>query len=144
MRFGMVTVSTQEIRSSAQCWLDVTLLAMAARRGAQMSSDYISDNTIDFACRCGDHATPPARDDDAANLARRGFLRIAVTGTVVGAIAGAIATPPPAEAALGTPDAALKAMMDGNARYVSGQLKSFNEDLSILKAKTAEKQEPFA
>ena len=43
-----------------------------------------------------------------------------------------------------TPEAALKAMMDGNERYVGGQLQSLNEDLSILKAKTAEKQEPFA
>ena len=34
--------------------------------------------------------------------------------------------------------------MDGNQRYVSGQLQSLNEDLAILKAKTAEKQEPFA
>ena len=35
-------------------------------------------------------------------------------------------------------------MMAGNERYVAGQLNSLNEDLSILKAKTAEKQEPFA
>jgi len=34
--------------------------------------------------------------------------------------------------------------MDGNQRYVSGQLQSLDEDLSILKARTAEKQEPFA
>ena len=34
--------------------------------------------------------------------------------------------------------------MDGNQRYLSGQLQSLDEDLSILKAKTAEKQEPFA
>ncbi|WP_245444806.1 carbonic anhydrase [Pseudaminobacter soli (ex Li et al. 2025)] len=43
-----------------------------------------------------------------------------------------------------TPDEAFKAMMDGNQRYLDGQLQSPNEDLSILKAKTAEKQEPFA
>ena len=109
-----------------------------------MNSEHIPDKTVDFACRCGNHTTPPALDDNAANVARRGFLRIAVTGTVMGAIAGAMAPPPPAMAALGTPDAALKAMMDGNERYVGGQLMSFNEDLSILKAKTAEKQEPFA
>ena len=34
--------------------------------------------------------------------------------------------------------------MDGNGRFVSGQLQSLDEDLSILKSKTAEKQEPFA
>ena len=43
-----------------------------------------------------------------------------------------------------TPDAALKALMDGNQRYVAGQLKCSSENLSILKSKTAEKQEPFA
>jgi carbonic anhydrase len=43
-----------------------------------------------------------------------------------------------------TPETALKALMDGNQRYVGGQLQSLNEDLSILKAKTTEKQEPFA
>lgn len=43
-----------------------------------------------------------------------------------------------------TPDEALEAMMDGNKRFIAGQLQSLNEDLSILKAKTAEKQEPFA
>src|SRR5262245_6056772 len=43
-----------------------------------------------------------------------------------------------------TPDEALKALTDGNGRYVGGQLQSLNEDLSILKEKTAEKQEPFA
>ena len=37
-----------------------------------------------------------------------------------------------------------KALMDGNERYVAGQLQSLNEDLDILKAKNAEKQEPFA
>jgi carbonic anhydrase len=34
--------------------------------------------------------------------------------------------------------------MEGNARYAAGQLTSFQEDLQILKQKTAEKQEPFA
>jgi carbonic anhydrase len=43
-----------------------------------------------------------------------------------------------------TPEAALKALIDGNQRYVSGRLESLNEDLLILKTKTAEKQEPFA
>jgi carbonic anhydrase len=110
-----------------------------------MNSEHIPDKTIDLlACRCGNRATPPALDDNAGNVARRGFLRIAVAGTVVGAVAGAMVPPIPAEAAQESPDAALKAMMNGNERYVSGQLKSLSEDLSILKAKTAEKQEPFA
>jgi carbonic anhydrase len=52
--------------------------------------------------------------------------------------------PPALAQSTSTPDDALKALMDGNGRFVSGQLQSLNEDLSILKSKTAEKQEPFA
>ncbi|MDE1968601.1 MAG: carbonic anhydrase, partial [Alphaproteobacteria bacterium] len=40
--------------------------------------------------------------------------------------------------------AALQQMMDGNRRFVEGRMTSFNDDLKMLKAKTAEKQEPFA
>ena len=43
-----------------------------------------------------------------------------------------------------SPDAALQQLVDGNARFTEGRMTSFNEDLSILKAKTVEKQEPFA
>jgi carbonic anhydrase len=43
-----------------------------------------------------------------------------------------------------SPDEAFKAMMDGNDRFLAGQLRSFDEDLKILKDKTSEKQEPFA
>jgi len=39
---------------------------------------------------------------------------------------------------------ALKRLTDGNARYVAGRMTAFDEDLAILKAKTAEKQKPFA
>ncbi len=42
------------------------------------------------------------------------------------------------------PDAALAQMMDGNRRFVAGQLTSFGEDLAILKAHTVDKQTPFA
>jgi carbonic anhydrase len=41
-------------------------------------------------------------------------------------------------------DDALKRLMEGNARDAAGQLTSIQEDLRILKQKTAEKQEPFA
>ncbi|UFS80557.1 carbonic anhydrase (plasmid) [Rhizobium sp. T136] len=72
-------------------------------------------------------------------------MRNAIACSVV-ALAGAAVTrvrPAAAQSAL-TPDAALKELMDGNERYVGGQLRSLNEDLSILKSKNAEKQEPFA
>ena len=38
----------------------------------------------------------------------------------------------------------MQELLDGNRRFVEGRLKSFDEDLDILKSKTAEKQEPFA
>jgi carbonic anhydrase len=43
-----------------------------------------------------------------------------------------------------TPDQALQAMMDGNKRFTQGQMTSFNEDLKVLKEKTAAGQAPFA
>jgi carbonic anhydrase len=41
-------------------------------------------------------------------------------------------------------EAALQQLIDGNRRFAEGRMISFNEDLELLKAKTAEKQEPFA
>ncbi len=43
-----------------------------------------------------------------------------------------------------TPDAALQQLIDGNGRFAGGRMTSFNEDLSVLRAKTVDKQEPFA
>lgn len=43
-----------------------------------------------------------------------------------------------------TPEAALQALLDGNARYLKQDFLSFKEDLAILRGHTEEKQEPFA
>jgi carbonic anhydrase len=43
-----------------------------------------------------------------------------------------------------TPEAALQQLIDGNRRFAEGRMTSFAEDLELLKAKTAERQEPFA
>ena len=43
-----------------------------------------------------------------------------------------------------SPASALARLMDGNARFVAGGLTSLDEDLTILKQKSAAKQEPFA
>src|SRR4029079_4839997 len=43
-----------------------------------------------------------------------------------------------------SPDVALAQLMEGNSRFASGGLTSFEEDLTILKQKTVAKQEPFA
>jgi carbonic anhydrase len=92
--------------------------------------------------------TPPARthkcncaDHDAG---RRGFLR---AGAALAGLAasGIVARPPQALAqSTLTPDAALADLMAGNGRYVAGEMTAFKEDLELLHAKTAEKQEPFA
>jgi carbonic anhydrase len=43
-----------------------------------------------------------------------------------------------------TPDAALKELMDGNGRFVSGKTTAHEHDLAILKQHLEEKQEPYA
>ncbi|MDE1930622.1 MAG: carbonic anhydrase [Alphaproteobacteria bacterium] len=79
---------------------------------------------------------------------RRGFLTSSVASAAAGMMAGAglnLAIPVSARAQTPlSPDAALHEMMEGNKRFVEGRMTSFNDDLKMLKAKTAEKQEPFA
>jgi carbonic anhydrase len=43
-----------------------------------------------------------------------------------------------------TPDQALKELMDGNRRFVEQPMTAFNDDLKLLKEKTASGQAPFA
>ena len=43
-----------------------------------------------------------------------------------------------------TPDTALKELMDGNRRFSTDRLTSFEHDLAILKQHMIDKQEPFA
>lgn len=86
--------------------------------------------------------------DDALRLSRRHMLRSSVGGVTAGVLASTgveIAAPRPslAQSKL-TPDAALKALLDGNRRFVEQRLTFYKEDLRILKQNTAEKQEPFA
>jgi len=78
---------------------------------------------------------------------RRRFLQTAATGAVSGliALAGMEFTPRQALAqSMLSPDAALQELMDGNQRFTSGRLTSFEQDLAILKQNTVDKQEPFA
>ncbi len=77
------------------------------------------------------------------HLGRRGFLArstVALAGGAAGLLSPRAARP---QTVL-TPDAALVQLMDGNARFVAGNLTSFVEDLAILKENTIAKQEPFA
>lgn len=88
----------------------------------------------------------------AAPSSRRNFLRgsaAAVAGVVTAGL-----TAERAQTFLGTkvalaqssmtPDAALKEMMDGNGRFVSGRTTAHQHDLAILKQHLEEKQEPYA
>lgn len=83
-----------------------------------------------------------------AALSRRKFLGTALAGTTA-TLAGAASTsffstePAFAQSNL-TPDEALKVLLDGNERSVSGRFGSFDEDLKILRDHTVDKQEPFA
>src|SRR5215470_14575704 len=86
--------------------------------------------------------------NEPGRVDRRSVLRLAAVGGAVAALgvaAGRGGGPRPASAqATGTPDEALKALMDGNARFTANRLTSFQEDLTLLAQQTAEKQEPFA
>jgi len=85
-------------------------------------------------------------------FSRRDLIVAAAAGGAAGLAAGsprgAGSTAATAFAATPTqpipPDAALKRLMDGNARYIAGKLTADSENLSILHAKTAERQRPFA
>ena len=84
---------------------------------------------------------------ELASLTRRDLLRMAAaTGAVLGggAASGMLGARSAHAQSTLTPDEALKTLMDGNARFRAGRLTSFQDDLTILAQKTAEKQEPFA
>lgn len=95
-------------------------------------------------CSAKNRVQAPALTYDSS---RRGFLRMAVAGTVAGLVAAANMEFTPgrvlAQSKL-SPDAALQELMDGNRRFASGRLLAFEQDLAILKQNTIEKQEPFA
>ena len=78
------------------------------------------------------------------HYSRRDVLNATVASAVTAALAGQNFTGSAAAQSLLSPDTALQQLVDGNARFAEGRMTSFNEDLGILKAKTVEKQEPFA
>lgn len=87
------------------------------------------------------------RVQKAGNVSRRALLEGSVTAALATTLGiGAWTGPPPSAAAQTSlsPEAALKRLMEGNARFAAGTLTSFQEDLRLLKQQTAEKQEPFA
>jgi carbonic anhydrase len=83
-----------------------------------------------------------------ADVTRRQILPKILSGAIVGVAAQAgigLAFPHKgyAQSSL-SPDAALHALRTGNQRMVANQPTSIEHDLTILRAHTADKQEPFA
>jgi carbonic anhydrase len=74
---------------------------------------------------------------------RRELFRGTLAGAATAAFVGAYERPVSAQTSL-TPETALQQLIDGNRRFAEAHLTSFTEDLDILKAKTVDKQEPFA
>ena len=89
------------------------------------------------------------RDANAMRWSRRGLLRATLTGAAAGVLAGTglggllAPTAARAQSAL-TPEAALRALMDGNKRFIERKLGFLDEDLAILQQNTVKLQEPFA
>jgi carbonic anhydrase len=78
------------------------------------------------------------------HYSRRDVFNATVASAVTAAIASRNFVGPAAAQTNVSPDAALQQLVDGNTRFAEGRLTSFDEDFGILKAKTVEKQEPFA
>jgi carbonic anhydrase len=90
---------------------------------------------------------PPARCrcvSCAPLLPRRKFLAGAVAAMAAAGGLNLFSARRAAAQTMLEPDEALKALIDGNARFVAQELTSFDDDLHILKDNTIDKQEPFA
>jgi carbonic anhydrase len=72
-------------------------------------------------------------------ISRRTFIASAAAATLISSKSIQAQEPAPP-----TPDAALKALMDGNQRFASDNLTSIAHDLKVLKEHNVDKQEPFA
>jgi carbonic anhydrase len=88
---------------------------------------------------------PGVSNKDAS---RRKFLQMAVAGAVAGLVTAAgmefVAPSSALAQSMLIPEMALKELLEGNKRFVAGDLDSFNLDLAILRNHTSEKQQPFA
>ena len=121
--------------------------------GPELDSGHGSGSCGLGGCLC--HGQPSAAADLAGRernagpgLSRRHLLGATLGGAAAAVLAGVgteFAGPgaAAAQSAL-SPDDALKALMDGNRRFVERRLTSFQEDIDVLRQETAEKQEPFA
>jgi carbonic anhydrase len=77
---------------------------------------------------------------------RRCFVRtsaIATAGTLI-RLRATFATPRLVFQTSLSPDEALNELVEGNRRYVAGRMTAHQQNLQMLRAKTADKQQPFA
>jgi carbonic anhydrase len=88
--------------------------------------------------------------DDASvytTSGRRGFLQTVFSSAIVGVAQSGIELIVPGTLSGQTnlsPDAALQELLAGNQRFAANRLTSIEHDLTVLKEKTVDKQEPFA
>ena len=73
----------------------------------------------------------------------RGGLTAAAASVLAGTLDVALPTAVQAQSTL-SPSAALDELMAGSKRFTSGKMTAYEQDLTILKQHTEEKQEPFA
>ena len=103
-------------------------------------------------CLCHGHGSGadnlPIPESTMPTLSRRHVVGAALGGAMAAMIPGVgtelVASRAASAQSTLSPDDALKALMDGNRRFVERRLTSFQEDIDILMQHTAEKQEPFA
>ena len=90
----------------------------------------------------------PSQERTTRNWNRRRFLEQALASAVIGLSTRSMPwTVLPRRLSSPrnrTPDGALQQLMTGNQRFAANQLTSIEQDLTILKAHTVDKQEPFA
>jgi carbonic anhydrase len=95
-----------------------------------------------------DSESPATSGSQPSLSKRRKFLQMAVGGAVGGLVTPAgmeFVTPRSVRAQTTlTPAMALKELLHGNKRFVAERLRSFEQDLSILRNHTSELQQPFA
>jgi len=96
-------------------------------------------------CECGAvEAAAAAEAPSDSRRSRRRFLGTTIAGVAAGLLGGVGFVEQASAQTRLSPDDALRQLMDGNRRFTAGRMTSFNDDLKMLKSKTAEKQEPFA
>jgi carbonic anhydrase len=122
-------------------------------QGSELESGHGSGSCSLGGCLCDGHLAAaeslPVRERDVLPMLSRRRLFGATLGGAAAAVLAGVGTElaaPRAASAQSTlsPDEALKALIDGNRRFVERRLASFQADLDMLRQGTAEKQEPFA